>query len=110
MRRIRLVVDGKRSTGSYAGATGEMEIEAPPAVETGFLVVATRHGDLRLSFREWPKQGKLVAECQVDGEQSTGIYRQARGDLQFALNMMAGSVARGPYSGTIYLQQMSPRT
>jgi hypothetical protein len=105
MRQVKLLVDGEKSTGIYARATGEMTIDASVHKESGHLIVATKHGDLLLNFREWPEEGKLVAECSVDGEKSTRIYRNARGDLKFALSMFGGSVAKGPYSGTIYLQQ-----
>jgi hypothetical protein len=105
---VKLRVDPERSTGIFDGATGEAEIEAPNYKFGGYLVVNTDDGDLRLDFLEEGKMGRLDADLSVDGENSTGIYQNARGELTFSLEVIPPLGAEGPYSGTIWLEQPPP--
>ena len=102
--KVTLRIDPARSTGIYAGATGELTLEAPAHREAGHLVVNTAQGDLTLSFLEWPEGGKLVAELTVDGSRSTGAYRNAQGTLRFELDRIALGVGKGTYSGVLQLE------
>lgn len=103
------VVPGK-STGIFAGATGRMEIMAPSYKMAGYVVVDTPHGDLRMTFLEAGSREKLNADLWVDGENSTGIWQNAHGDLQFSLTIVPPFYGRGPYSGTIWLENEPPGT
>lgn len=109
IRRLRISVDGGKSTGIYAGACGEMEVTAPGHKETGYLVVASEYGDLRLDFCEWVEGGRIVADLKVDGGNSTGVYRDAAGDLKFALDVHPAGLASGPYWGTLRLGREWPK-
>ena len=116
--KVTLRVDGQESTGIFAGATGEVELDVPSYRMAGYMLVNTAKGDLRLNFLEHltksdPRaEGVLTADMQVDGAQSTGIYRNARGDLTFALTLppvppppgRPPNLGVGPYSGTIWLE------
>ena len=107
--KVSLRVDPEKSTGIFAGAAGQTEMSAPHYRMAGYLVVNTKQGDLRLNFleHEKPEEGNLVADLQVDGAESTGIYRGARGDLKFAIAVAAAAnrpnFGKGTYSGTIWL-------
>ena len=105
--KLTLRIDPARSTGIYAGATGEMTVEAPAHKEAGHMVVSTEQGDLTLTFIEWPEGAKIVAELKVDGARSTGSYRNSTGNLRFELDRIALGVGKGTYSGV--LQLASPR-
>lgn len=108
--KVTLGVDPEKSTGIFAGAAGQAEISAPHYRMAGYLVINTKQGDLRLNFleHEQPEEGNLVADLQVDGAESTGVYRGARGDLKFAIAVAAAAnrpnYGKGTYSGTIWLQ------
>ena len=56
--------------------------------------------------------GNLVADLQVDGSASTGIYHNARGDLSFSIAVAAAphrpNYGKGSYKGTLWLQQEPP--
>jgi hypothetical protein len=107
--KVSLRVDPEKSTGIFAGATGQTEMSTPHYRMAGYLVVNTKEGDLRLNFleHERPEEGNLVADLQVDGAESTGIYRGARGDLTFAIAVAAAAnrpnYGKGKYSGTVWL-------
>lgn len=105
---VRLRVDPERSTGVFEGASGELEVEAPNYKFGGYLVVETKDGDLRLDFLEEGKMGSLDADLWVNGEESTGIYKNANGELTFSLKVIPPLGAEGPYSGTIWLEQKPP--
>jgi pimeloyl-ACP methyl ester carboxylesterase len=105
---VHLRVDSEKSTGIFAGATGEAEIATPNYKMAGHLVINTKDGDLRLTFLEAGERGVLKANLSVDGENSTGIYRNARGELQFALTATPPNFGRGPYYGTIWLEHEPP--
>lgn len=98
----------EKSTGIFAGATGQMEILAPAYQMAGYLVVDTPHGELRMTFLEAGSREKLNADLWVDGENSTGIWQNARGELQFSLTIVPPFYGRGPYSGTIWLENEPP--
>jgi hypothetical protein len=102
---VKLRIDPARSTGIFEGASGEAEVEAPSYKFGGYLIVNTDEGDLRLDFLEEGKMGRLDADLWVDGENSTGIYRNAKGELTFSLEVIPPLGAEGPYSGTIWLEQ-----
>ena len=112
--KVTLRIDPERSTGIFAGATGEVELSTPHYRMGGYLVVNTKQGDLRLNFLEHepPEQGNLVADLQVDGSASTGIYHNARGDLSFSIAVAAAphrpNYGKGSYKGTLWLQQEPP--
>jgi hypothetical protein len=111
---IKLEIDGDKSTGIYSGASGEMTVEAPNHKTAGFMNVDTDKGRVRLNFLEYYDKGQLVANLWADGEKSTGVFRRARGDLEFSLGFYAamdpaGSgppsmCAQGTYSGTLWLE------
>jgi hypothetical protein len=105
---VGATVDPAKSTGIFANSTGQMEITAPDYDMAGHLVINTEHGDLWLDFLESGGRGILNARLWVNGEQSTGIYRNARGDLTFSLQTVPPNFGRGPYSGTIWLEQAPP--
>jgi hypothetical protein len=110
VRKVKLYIDPETSTGIYAGATGEIEVDAPDHKEFGYMVVETQHGNLLLNFGEHGEGGKLVGDMWVDGEKSTGIYNKARGELKFWLDVFIQGLAKGPYSGTIWLEHEPPTT
>jgi hypothetical protein len=101
----RFEVDPDKSTGIFAGATGEVELDTPRYKMAGHLVINTDEGDLRLDFLESSVQGVLTADLTVDGELSTGIYEKAEGKLTFKLTVQPPVFGEGPYEGTIYLQK-----
>src|SRR5207253_4598898 len=68
---VKLHVEPDKSTGIFAGATGEMEIEAPDYRSAGHLIVNTDRGDLFINFLEGNERGVLSADMTVDGERST---------------------------------------
>jgi hypothetical protein len=104
LRRVQVAVDPERSTGIYSGATGEMFVEGPNHREFGYLEVDTPKGLLHMTFSEHPEGGKLVADLEVTGAKSTGIYANARGQLKFALDIHRGiGLGKGPYWGTLQL-------
>jgi hypothetical protein len=96
------------STGIFAGATGETEIEVPKYKYPGFLIVETEQGNLQLDFLEGREGEYLNATLWVDGENSTGIYAGASGELTFSLETRPPLFGEGPYDGTISLQQAPP--
>jgi len=111
---IKLEVDGSKSTGIYAGASGEITVEAPNHKTSGYMVITTQQGKLVLDFLEWYEKGKLVADLWVNEKKSTGIYQNATGDLKFALGYYAAfepegalkdMCAKGEYSGTLSLER-----
>jgi hypothetical protein len=102
---VRLRVDPEKSSGIFAGAIGEVEVQTPKYRMPGHLVINTRDGDLRLGFLEGGEKGFLRADLWVDGERSTGIYQGARGSLEFALTPIPPNFGRGPYWGTIWLRE-----
>lgn len=106
---VKVHVLPEESTGIFAGASGEAEILAPKYAMGGHLIVDTAHGELRMDFLESGTKEKLTAQLWVDGERSTGVWRGAEGELKFTLIVMAPVFGRGPYSGTIRLQQELPR-
>lgn len=105
---IKLRAVPQKSTGIFEGATGEGEISAPAYKFGGYVVVNTKHGDLHLDFLEHSESGRLNANLWVDGDNSTGIYRNARGELTFSLAVIPPLGAEGPYSGTIWLENKPP--
>jgi hypothetical protein len=106
--QVILRVDPEKSTGIFAGAAGEIELHTPDYRMPGHLVINTRDGDLWLNFLEGADRGTLRADLWVDGSMSTGIYQNARGDLKFALAATPPNFGRGPYWGTIWLEQEPP--
>ena len=104
--KVVVEVDGEQSTGIYQGASGEMTLTVPNLKDAGYMVVSTEEGDLRLGFLEWQDGLNLVANLWVEGEKSTGIYRNAKGELEFSLAISPQEgLAKGPYSGTLWLEQ-----
>jgi len=106
--QVKLQVDPEQSTGIFAGATGEMELATPAYRMAGYLVINAKDGDLRLTFLEKGQLGQLTADLWVDGEQSTGIYKNAKGELTFALTTRLPNYGQGSYQGTIWLEQAPP--
>ena len=106
---VMATVDPEQSTGIFAGATGQMELSVPNYRMAGYLVIETKDGDLRLDFLEGGSHGVLDANLWVNGEESTGIWHNARGDLTFSLKTVPPNFGRGPYSGTIQLEQEPPK-
>jgi hypothetical protein len=100
--KLHVVPD--KCTGIFAGSTGEMEIFAPNYRMAGYLVIDAEHGELRINFLEAGTRETLNAELWVDGENSTGIYAGASGELKFALEVTPPFFGRGPYEGTLRLQ------
>lgn len=105
---VMATVDSAKCTGIFANSTGQVEITAPDYDMAGHLVINTEHGDLRLDFLESGGRGVLNANLKVNGEQSTGLYHNAHGDLTFSLKTVPPNFGRGPYSGTIWLEQAPP--
>lgn len=101
---VMLRVDPEKSTGIFAGASGDVELATPKYQMSGYLVIETSDGDLRLDFLEAGERGVLKANLWVDGERSTGIYRNARGDLRFALETRPPNFGWGEYSGILWLE------
>jgi hypothetical protein len=110
IRKVVLYIDGEKSTGIYAGANGQVEIDVPNHKEFGYMAVETKDGDLRLTFAEHGIPGKIVADMKVEGEKSTGMYHNARGDLKFDLDMYITGMARGTYWGTLWLEHEPAKT
>jgi hypothetical protein len=104
----KLHVVGEKSTGIFEGSTGEMEIMAPKYKMGGYLVIENEHGELRMDFLEAGTRETLNADLWINGENSTGIYAGARGELQFALTVTPPFFGKGPYSGTMWLQNEPP--
>jgi hypothetical protein len=97
-----------KCTGIFAGSTGEMEFIAPNYKMAGYLVIDTEHGDLRMDFMEAGTRETLNADLWVNGEESTGAWAGAEGELKFALEVMPPFFGRGPYSGTIRSENQLP--
>ncbi|MGZ4691788.1 MAG: hypothetical protein ACXVKA_14525 [Acidimicrobiia bacterium] len=95
----------EKCTGIFAGSTGEMDMIAPNYKMRGYLIVETDRGDLKMDFLEAGSRETLNADLWVNGEDSTGIWKGAEGELTFALEVTPPFFGRGPYSGTIRLQQ-----
>lgn len=106
--QVMLRIDSERCSGIFAGATGSVELATPSYRMAGYLIVETKHGDLRLNFLERGSRTALEADLWVDGDHSTGLYHQARGELEFALTVSPPNFGRGPYSGTIWLEREPP--
>ena len=104
----KLHVVPEKCSGIFAESTGEMEIFAPKYEMAGYLVINTKDGDLRLDFLEAGTRETLNAKLWVNGENSTGIYESATGDLTFALEVTPPFFGRGPYEGTIALKEAPP--
>jgi len=98
-----------KSTGIFEGATGELELMAPNYRMAGYLVVNTEHGDLRLDFLEAGSREKLDADLWVNGAESSGIWKNARGELRFSLEVTPPVYGRGPYWGTLELEDEPPQ-
>jgi len=105
---VKLLVDPEKSTGIFAGSTGEALLTTPNYEMAGHLIINTKHGDVWLDFLEHGGRGVLRADLWLNGEKSTGIYQGGRGELKFELAATPPNFGRGPYSGTIYLQQAPP--
>ena len=101
----KLHVVPERSSGIFEGASGELELEPPNYRMPGYLVINTNDGDLRLEFLEKGTRELLNADLWVNGEESTGVWKNASGELKFSLTVTPPFFGRGPYSGTIRLQQ-----
>ena len=97
-------VDPDKSTGIFAGATGEMSISAPNYQTAGYLIVETGQGTLRMDFLEHGSVGGvLLGELWVNGALSTGMWHGATGALRSRLQLGYPNTARGEYEGTISL-------
>lgn len=103
-------IDPEGSSGAFAGATGEMKITAPNYRIGGYLVITTADGDVVMTFLESAERGVLKADLSLDGKRSTGIFRDARGDINFALTLIPPNFGRGPYWGTLWLQGGPPKS
>lgn len=107
----RVKADPERSTGIFAGAKGAMELDTPNYRMAGYLVIETDDGDLRLDFLEWGSDVTvLTADLTVNGDESTGMWKGATGELQFQLNIIPPFFGEGPYSGVIHLESAPPGT
>jgi len=102
---VRLHVDAARSSGVFAGATGELRIHAPEYRMPGYVVVNAVDGDLRMDFIERGALDVLRIELTVNGEASTGIYAGATGEVRAELTVRPPFFGRGPYEGTLILQE-----
>jgi len=105
---VKLHVIPEKSTGIFEGATGEVELMSPKYRMAGYLIVNTEHGDLRLDFLEAGSREKLDADLWVNGENSSGIWKNASGDLRFSLDVTPPVYGRGPYWGTVQLENEPP--
>jgi hypothetical protein len=94
----------EKCTGIFEGTTGEMEMIAPNSKMAGYLVINTDDGDLRMDFLEQGSRETLNADLWVNGDESTGKWKGASGELKFALEVTPPFFGKGPYSGTITLQ------
>jgi hypothetical protein len=103
----KLHVIPEKCTGIFEGATGELEIFAPSYKMPGYLIVETDSGNLRLDFLEAGTRETLNADLWVNGDESTGIYTGARGELKFALTVTPPFFGEGPYSGTMWLDDVA---
>jgi hypothetical protein len=102
---ITLGIDPEACSGIFALASGEMRITAPNYRIGGYLVINTADGDVVMTFLESAERGVLNADLSLDGKRSTGMYRDACGDFKFALTLIPPNFGRGPYWGTMWLQQ-----
>jgi hypothetical protein len=105
---ILLSVDPEKSTGIFAGATGQTRVAVPNYRRGGQVVITTGDGILCLHFLETAEKNRLLADLWVDSGGSTGRYHQARGELHFVLTRTPPNFGRGPYWGTLWLQQEPP--
>lgn len=71
---------------------------------TGYILVETRGGTLRLHFTERMEKATLYTHLQLDGVHSTGWYKDGYGELDFQLAVSPPNFARGVYRGTLWLQ------
>jgi hypothetical protein len=93
----------EKCTGIFEGSTAEMEIMAPAYRMAGYMLVDTDDGQLRLDFLEKGSREKLDADLWVNGDESTGKWKGASGELKFSLDVTPPVFGRGPYWGTITL-------
>src|SRR5439155_23044276 len=98
---VKLHVVPEKSTGIFEGTTGEVELEPPKYRMGGYTLIQTEHGELKLDFLEAGSRELLEADLWVDGENSSGMWKNASGDLHFSLTVTPPFYGRGPYSGTI---------
>lgn len=106
--QLTVRIDPEASTGIFAGATGEMQIRAPNYRIGGYLVINTAEGDVVMTFLESAERGVLKADLSLDGKRSTGVYRDAHGEFEFALTLIPPNFGRGPYWGTMWLRGEAP--
>jgi len=99
----KLVINPDKCTGIFSGTCGELELVPPNYRMPGHLIINTSKGDLRLEFLEVGDQENLRADLSVDGANSTGFYKNARGELQFSLKVVPPFWGTGTYSGTMWL-------
>ena len=85
-----------KSSGIFAGATGEMEILAPEYKMAGFLVIETANGDLRMDFLEAGTRETLNADLWVNGEESSGILEERGGRPEVRSGGDASVLRPGP--------------
>ena len=105
---VKLVIDPLSSTGKFAGAQGEMNVVLAEPNVNGHMTIETDHGTIELSFREHMENTQVFNTLWVEGEKSTGIYRNAHGELQFQVSIYPPNFSRGTYSGVLWIEDQSP--
>jgi hypothetical protein len=108
LSQVTITVDGERSSGLYAGASGEARLQTPNFEVEGHLTVTTRHGMLSMHVRERFEEDRFLATGWVDGDRSTGVYRNARGEICLARVVHAFGATTGLYWGTLQLENSLP--
>jgi hypothetical protein len=101
---VKLVIDPSRSTGKFAGAQGEMDVALADPKVSGHMTIETDDGTIELSYREHMENAQVFNFLQVEGEKSTGIYKNASGELHFQVSIYPPNFSKGTYTGELWIE------
>jgi hypothetical protein len=105
---VKLVIDPSRSTGTFAGAQGEMNVELADPKVNGRMTIETNDGIIELAYREHMENAQVFNTLRVEGEKSTGIYKNAKGELHFHVSIYPPNFSKGTYTGELWLEDCKP--
>lgn len=101
---VKLMIDPLTSTGTFAGAQGEMSVVLADPQVNGHMTIETEYGTIELSFREHMEHTKVFNTLWIEGERSTGMYQNAHGELQFQVSIYPPNFSKGTYSGVLWIE------
>ncbi len=101
---VKLVIDPFRSTGKFAGAQGEMNVALADPKVNGCMTIETDDGTIELTYREHMENAQVFNSLWVEGEKSTGIYKDAKGELHFQVSIYPPNFSKGTYTGELWIE------